>query len=165
MTRLELHFIPTPDDFVTTFRDYAYRDRRTWVTLAVWLVATLVIIYFFLRGTFGGIFPGGLVFIFPVYFLFRFLNAPNRIGKQVTGNPVYLSEVTWRVYERGLRITNREEEIELPWDEIMGVREITDHYLIFQKSNPRIFQFIPKRAFENPEQEEAFREWLQQHLS
>ena len=162
---ITFHYSPTPEDYVTTLRDFSFHDRRTWLTLAAWFIMTLVIIYFFLTGTFGsGLFPGMLVFILPVAFLYNFLTAPSRIGKQVARNPAYVGEVTWRVTSQDILITSVEEEIHMPWSKFSRAKEITDHFLLFQAENPRIFQFVPKRAFETPEQEDTFREMLETHI-
>ncbi len=163
--RLEFRFSPVPQDYVTCLQDFFYRDRTTWITLASWLVVTLVISYFFLIGTFGSLFPGMLVFIIPLAFLFYYVTAPNRLGRQARKYEIYTSEVSWLITERGVLIKNREEEIDLPWEDFIRAREITDHYLLFQKSNPRIFQFLPKRVFESPEQEEAFRDLLRRNFT
>jgi len=158
--RFEFRFSPIPQDYVTCLQDFFYHDRRTWIILAAWLVVTLVISYFFLIGTFGGLFPGALVFIIPLAFLFYFVTGPSRVGKQAKKYSIYTSEVSWLITDRGVFIKNREEDVDLPWDEFIRAREITDHYLLFQKDNPRIFQFLPKRVFEGPQQEESFRELL-----
>ena len=162
---LEFHYTPTPQDYVTCLRDFSFHDRRTWITLVLWLMVTMGIIYFFLIGTFGqGLFPGALVFIFPILFLYNFFTAPNRIGRQVKGNPAYTGEVTWRVDAKGILIVGPEEENLMEWSKFSKAREITDHFLLFQAENPRIFQFVPKRAFETPTQEEAFRGVLLEHI-
>ncbi len=157
-------FIPTEKDYSKTLWALSYRNTRTAIVIGIWVVLTALALWAFFRGELGsGFFPGGIFLLALVVFILTFLLTPLRARLQVRKNPGYTNPVTWQMDDNEIIVKNGDVESKFSWNTFSRIREIPDYYLFIFASYPRMYQFIPKRAFSSPEQEEKFRNLIKEH--
>ncbi len=163
---LTLTFTPTKQDYVKTLRAYYFRQRNTWFMLLV----------------FGGIFVYGvytmLVFgfdrypsyfyylplLFIIYLFFIFFYSPSLIGRRVQNDQRLSATATWQVGEREIVIRNKHSQTKLTWSQFQRVIVTRSYYLFVYAANRNTIQFLPRRVFDSPEQEAAFRKLVQKRF-
>ena len=162
---IRIQFTPTPQDFTRPLRAVYLRQRSTWIILS-----TLTIVFLFgagiflLKGFQGNTYAIFYILLLPVYVFFFFLFNPWLIGLQARSDERLKSKTTWEVDAKGVRIRNKALNNRYKWDSFYKVIETDQHYLLFPSNNKKRFEMIPKRAFESPEQQETFREYLRNKI-
>jgi hypothetical protein len=162
---ITFRFTPNKDDYVQAIRAFQLRQKRTLATLVISGILSLA--YLCAVTVVGlGHNPFGLLLIifFMVYLAFLFFINPLKIGRQVENNERMTCEITWEVNEKEIRITNKYSETRFDWGTFQKVIETKTHYLLTY-SNVKVFQILPKRAFDSLEQHEAFKELLKKKLT
>ena len=164
---IRFRYIPDAGTYSRVMRAHTLRTRGVWLTLAAITAVLLVMLVApsllrhqapapasWLAAVGGPLFAGFLLFVWQ----------PSRVKRQVQKQEQFRSETTWQVDDSQSVIQNAQSEIRLGWDNFCQAMETrTDFHLVYA-ANKRQIQFVPKRAFESPEQEVAFRTLLHSKL-
>jgi len=100
-----------------------------------------------------------LIVVIAVYVM-----VPLRIAKQVEANEQLSSQTFWIADSDQVMIRNAVTETKLDWAVFSEVIEFQEYYLFLHAANRRVFNFVPKRAFESQSQEAAFRKVFEEKL-
>ncbi len=162
---ISFHFIPTKDDYVRGVRAFYFSDAGFKRALVIMGVVELLLVVAAFAGNLGDgplpwLFVLGLL-AFPVYLL---VILPINMGRQIEKNERFTAETTWELGEDQVSIKNKFSETKTDWGSFQKMVRTDDYYLLIYATNKRMFQIIPKRAFESQEQETAFREFVKQKL-
>jgi hypothetical protein len=156
-------FTPTKDDFTQTIRAYTLRQTSTRIAL---ILVAVVVIFETISAIALGIDWSTVNYYLPLnvflvaYVVFLLLINPWLVGRQVPKNERLSSEITWEVDEDEIRVSNKFMQSKFDWGTFHSAIETRTHYLLILSSNKRMYQVLPKRAFETPAQEAAFRTLL-----
>lgn len=155
--QITLRFTPTRGDYVSTLRQYYARDRRIALTFAMLALQVICFSALFAMGRLGQS-PWILLLMLPLPLAaaYIFLLLPLSVGRKVARYPQLTEPVTWRVDEHGIAITDGKKESLLAWERLRAMMGLNGYYLMIHADNPRMYHFVPKRAFESPEHEGAF---------
>lgn len=158
-----LTFTPKEQDYSSTLSYFLLHTRQTWIIIVIWGVMMLCVGRAVIAGDFGrGFYPGGVYLLALVVFILTYLLAPLSTRKKIRANPVFTSQVTFQIDTDQIIVKTIESETKFSWSSFSKVREVPGYYLFVYASNPRMFQFLPKRAFSSSDQEMAFRNLVKQ---
>ncbi len=115
----------------------------------------------------------GLNTISPPLIIFTFIFAiiiplsilflhPATMGDRVARDERLSCETTWELDENRVWIKNKFIETNFDWGSLGQTYETGEHYLISYTVNKNMFQILPKRAFLTAEQQNEFRQLLEQ---
>jgi hypothetical protein len=96
--------------------------------------------------------------------LIYFVVMPLNLRSRVKSNERLRCETFCQVDEQGLVIRNRFAETKMDWGTFAIFFETKGLILLPHSVNERMYQIIPKRGFESPSAEAAFRELLQRKV-
>ena len=162
---ISFRFIPTKDDYVHSIRAFFLCDAGFKRTLVIMGIVELLIVVAALAGNLGdGLLLWLLALAMPALLVYLWVILPLNTGRQIEKNERFMSETTWELGEDQVLIKNKFSETKMDWGSFQKVVETGDYYLLVYTANKRMFQFIPKRAFESQEHAAAFREVLRQKL-
>ena len=163
---IRFRYTPTPGDYSRVMRAHSLRTRGVWLSLAAIVVLMLVFLGSSLARGEGIGLPGGVFMIGVPLFaaLAVFVWQPLRAGRAVQKQEQFRSETAWQVDPSQIVIGNAYAETTLSWETFGQVLETPDDFHLIYAANRRQLQFVPKRAFESPVQEEAFRALLRSKL-
>jgi len=99
------------------------------------------------------ILPAFLLYIGPYLAGQRFKKHEDKVGL-----------ITWILDDDHIRIDASLSKSETAWNVFSKVMETKEDYLLVYAMNKRVFQFIPKRAFETPQQEADFRRYVEKGI-
>lgn len=154
---MKYSFTPNREDYIKALRAFQLRQRWTWVFMVIAGVAVvcgLMLVILTQEISYFFTFPV-ILLVFFVIFLF-FVN-PITVGDQVEKNERLQSETTWEVSEEGVAISTPYAQSKFDWGTLGTVYETGDQFLLAYSANKRMFQILPKRAFESREQVDDFR--------
>ncbi len=163
---LTFRFTPTKEDYIRTVQAFNMRLKSMWFVL---IIAGIM----FIAGAANLImtWQQGLSFpyilltvIFPFFLLFLVFGNSFMIGRQVGRNERFTTEVTWELSAEEVALRTRFAEAKMDWGSFAEFLETKSYFLVVYSANKRQFQFVPKRAFASPEQEQEFRDLLGQHI-
>jgi hypothetical protein len=103
----------------------------------------------------------GFYLFFPVYLL---LLRPYLDTQRIKKHEDKLKQITWVMDDYHLHIAYVQMKSEVEWAVFDKAVETKQYYLLIHAMNKRAFQFIPKRAFESPEQEASFRRYVEKYV-
>ena len=108
-------------------------------------------------------YPRGLLPFSVIIFwvLLRFVYRPLWFRRDFRKNPNFTREQTVRIDEDGLSYKNEVAQSEIKWSAFTRFRETANLFMLY--SSARLFQVVPKRAFEGTLLEE-FRKLLQRKV-
>lgn len=162
MILMSLQFTPQMTDFVNAAGSVQRKrnENLAWIGLALCLPFSLLyacLIFLDTGSTFTSVLPffAFMVLGLPLFFVFRVFRNP------VTVDENLLKPTEWTFTDNSLRISSPIMNVNLEWATFSNVMESPDHYFLVHSSNKNIFHILPKRAFENSESENAFREFVQ----
>lgn len=90
---------------------------------------------------------------------------PMIVGNMVRKNERLRAPVAWEMSDENIVIRSGDfAETKQDWGMFREAAALKDYYLLGYIINKRAYQFIPKRAFESPEHEAAFRAMVEAHL-
>jgi hypothetical protein len=163
---IRVRFTPNPGDYGRVMRAHTVRTRTVWLSLAAITILVFLFAWSSLTQSQGRdvllwvVVIGAPLLATLVVFVWQ----PMRIRRQVQKQEQFRSDTTWQVDDSQIVIKTSYAETKLDWDTFGQVMETRDDFLLVYASSKRMVQFVPKRAFESPEQEEAFRMLLQRKL-
>lgn len=157
MEPLRFQYTLLERDYVKAMRFRIFKNRVLWIMFVAYFfmgiglklispdLRGISIVWLFLIAA--------LLSILYVYFI-RPLRAVWRLRKDASSR----TKITWSMNDEHIVITTKYGESKITWEVFQGVEDAKDHYLMCLIGSGRKYQIIPKRAFESPEQENAFRE-------
>jgi|SRR5215472_7332515 len=136
--------------------------------LRVPLVLVLLLIYFviFAYFTFDGFF---LMTLFPITLIplgFIFYKALVAVPRRAfRGNPTFQDQYELTFSDAGVMVKSSRVESKMAWSLYTKVIESHDLFLLVYGKNLRVMTLVPKRAFQTPGQQDAFRLLLRRHIT
>lgn len=167
MTRsLTLRFTPTPDDFARTVQLMTLR-RPAMRLLAVLMGASLVGGIYLLLAQRSEASPVAIYALAAplVYFGYIFWLSPATVKRKVAASERLRAPATWQVNRRGVTVHSAFTDNKVAWGEFSALVELRGFFLLPYRDKPRLFLFIPRRAFSSPEQMQDFRELARQGIA
>lgn len=155
---VRLRFTPEGSDYSRVMRAHSARTRTVWLSL----VGMIVILLAFLWTTTyeqQGCLALWLVLILAPLFtgLVVFVLQPYRTKRHVSKTEQLRRETSMEFGDSQIVITTGEAETKMGWDTFRQVIETRTDYLLCYATYKHMVHFVPKRAFETPEHELAFR--------
>lgn len=159
-------FTPTKTDYVKSMQSYYSRQKSVWsIATFLGIICLCTISYTVSRGVGIGI---GLlipILVFAFYLLSLFLIQPLLLGRQIDANERLRTETEWVVNESEILVISRPHtETKYDWGSFCEFIETKDYFLILHSINKRMFQVVPRRAFQSSDQENEFRAMLENHF-
>ncbi len=87
-----------------------------------------------------------------------------RLSNQAAQNEQLTTEVTWEVKEEGVHISSHFGASLMEWDSLKSLLATKSYFLLLSKANKNAFRFIPRRAFQSPQEEGFFLELVRNHI-
>lgn len=176
MEPITVHFTPTADDHVRVFRYLIFRRYRLWHVLIILLVAVLLCMYplmpvvtLFISGQSGTVDISLVKFVpllgYILILAILFIWPPFLIKQRAKRQERFLLETTFEFGEDTIVGKDEHTELKQDWGAFQGADETKEYYVLISAANKNAGRFIPRRAFESPEQEAAFRELLARKLN
>lgn len=163
---LTLRFTPTPEDYARTVTLMTLRRWPVRIFTAVMAAAPLGGLYLMLTGGEQQSYVALYFLLMPlVYFAFIFWLNPTSTKRKIAANERLRSPSTWVVGTRTLIIRNAFKEHKLSWSDFSALVEHRQYFLLPYRDKPRAYHFLPRRAFESPEHEQAFRDLANQGIA
>ena len=165
MKELTLYFQPATQDYIKAFR--AIYWQKTWVvTIGTVLLMLLAVSFFSAIVYFFDIKilpPSLFIYLLVLNLLFGAIFFYPFSLVRVVNNSAALGSETSYHFRRDGRILYNTITGETTFDKnhFSGAVWGKDHIALIHRSNERMFQMIPRRAFESAEQETGLRDWLQ----
>jgi len=162
---IRFRFTPNGQDYSRVMRAHSLRTRVVWLSLAAMIAILLVFLWAFTYQSQQCLLAWLLVVAAPLFAaLTVFVWQPYRTKRQVQKEERLRSETTWAVDKAQIVITTSLEETKLSWDVFRQVVETRTDFLLCLAASKHMVRFVPKRAFESPGQEEAFRALVRSKL-
>ena len=106
-----------------------------------------------------------IVVVAPLFAAFAvFIWQPYRMKRQAEKEEQLRSEMIWEVDDTQVVITTSLAAAKMDWQVFRQVIETKTDFLLCMAASKHMVRFVPKRAFESPEQEEAFRALVRSKL-
>jgi hypothetical protein len=161
---VNFQYTPTKTDYVHGMRAYLIRSWRIWIAYAVFGLMFAIGICSLV--VFEGTYVSWLWILLSVlFFAFQMVLAPMLLGRRVRRNERLRAEMFWQVNDEHILVKNKFAETKFDWGTFHKVLETKRYYLFIYSVNKRMFQIVPKRAFESSEQETAFRDLLKRNIA
>jgi hypothetical protein len=166
---LSFGFTPTKSDYIKSFRAFYLSNWKILAFLIFVSVPQVICIFSALiRGEFGY----GFGFAIPITILlflcflaiYALLINPLMIANKIEKDERLHSSVQYEVTDEQLLFRNQFAETKLDWGSFQKFIETKDLFLIVYTVNKNMFQIIPKRAFTSSEDEQSFRNLLNQKI-
>jgi hypothetical protein len=103
----------------------------------------------------------GASLFLPAYLL---LLAPYLAKRRIKKHKDMFGFTAWIMDEEHLTIVSPKSRNEVEWSVFKKVIETKTYYFVVYTMNKNVSQFIPKAAFESPDQEARFREYIERHV-
>ncbi len=103
----------------------------------------------------------GVPLFLPFHTLFL---RPYLAGQQIKKHEDKLKQITWVMDDYHLHVASVQTKSEVEWAIFHKAMETKQYYLLVHAMNKHMFQFVPKRAFESPEQEAIFRRYVEKYV-
>jgi hypothetical protein len=162
---IELHFTPTQADYSAVLRKFFWRHTSTKISLVALVGAFALVLYVVLSK--GG--PPSIYELFwlvlpPLFVVYIFFMQPRRIAHQAAQNERLMADVKWYVTPNGVEISSTFETTLLDWPSLSKLVEAGEYYLLLSKAKKNAFRFLPRRVFISSQDEEEFRELVQEYI-
>lgn len=164
---LQIQFTPEKNDYVRASRVLANKTPVFIVLASVTIllmIGALVVLLFPSIGdsTWRNVAIISLV-IGVFYLVYYFLLIPSQLGRSIKANELLQKARVLVFDETGLTMTVADKQSEMAWENFEKLMDGGSLYLMIYKANDRLYPFIPKRAFDAPGSEEAFRQLFSDH--
>jgi len=163
---LTVRFLPTQQDYVRVSRMLLFRGWRIWVALGTMAVVELCLLLALPNHTFtSSTFAWPIAFFLPGVFFWLFVGLPYRTGQISKGNEMLLAEITWEFGEDQVVVKNPYQETKYDWSSFRSLTENSDYFFLRHTASKQQYQFLPKRAFADPEQQSQFRDLVRRKIA
>lgn len=162
MDTIEIRFALTPGDYARVTRSYYLHDRPAVVLLSVIAVMALLGLTAAISGVAAWGWSLGVIGL--VVPLILFVMMPLQNAGLARRNERMLVETTWRFDEQGISAHTVHGDSTMDWGTLRRAVETRDYYLLVYAAGRSLFTVIPRRAFESPTHEKAFRDLLRRKI-
>jgi len=160
-----LHYTPNQQDYAAVLRIFFWIRTGTRVSLGSLAIAFGLILYVIIaQGSPPTIFELIWLLLPPLFVAFVFIIQPSRLANKAVQNEQLVTEATWELNESGVLISNRFSSILMEWDSLQKLLVTREYYLLLSKKNRNTFRFLPRRAFNSPQQEDQFLALVRKYL-
>jgi len=158
---ISLSFRYSESDIARAVRShYASRMRpRLDIVMAIGLAAAGGYLWRFPSSHWSGVFAIGASAVFVLFLLAAFVVAPPLVFRLT---PKYRDDYSLTFSAQGIHFQTVHIDSHLQWS--LYSRALIDAYSCILYHGARTFTVIPKRVFQNSEQERAFEQMLSQHI-
>lgn len=161
---ITVHFTPTTQDYVKTYRTLQFRSPFTRLVYGVLAALELCMLASILLPGFGSntrLWPVAIAV--PIFIALAVILPGTSIGNNAQHNERMLADITWEMDDMQLRMANRFTKTKYDWDSFTGLIENGEYFFLRHSANKRLYNFIPKRAFASEAQMAAFRDLARRH--
>lgn len=160
-TPIKFRMALTKADFVKASRGYLLSQVNNQIFGVLLVLLILAGMLGLIR---NGIEPSILIFVIlaAVGLIYTYFLGPVIGASTMMQNSGWSSGYEWSVSQDQIIINTRAVGAKADWNLFQDFVETRDYFLLIHAANKRSFQVIPKRVFKSHEQEEAFRQLLQQ---
>jgi hypothetical protein len=164
MARLSLTFKPDYDDYRTVNQAATFNKPTIILMILMGILSVATVLAIGL----GWIKVGSerllLYLLPPMMFVFFLIYTPinlKRTARKAADEP---DETHWQVGRSGISVSKGESTTKYPWEALGYIEEIEGYFMLFSRTNRAEYIFIPKTAFADPAEEEAFRSLAVENL-
>lgn len=158
MARLSLTFKPDYDDY-RTVNQAATFNKPTIVLVVLMGIVSLATVLALGLGWVTVSSERLLLYLLPpMMFVFFLIYTPinlNRTAKKAAKDP---DETHWQVGKSGISVSKGESTTKYPWESLGYIEELEGYFMLFSRTNRAEYIFIPKTAFADQAEQDAFRE-------
>ena len=162
---IRFRFTPEGKDYSRVMRAHSLRTRAVWLSLAAMIAILVVFLWTSTYRLQGCLLLWLIVVVAPLFAAFAvFVWQPYRVRRQVEREEQLRSEMIWEVDDTQVVITTSLAAAKMDWQVFRQVLETKTDFLLCMAASKHMVRFVPKRAFDSPEQEEAFRALVRSKL-
>lgn len=164
MARLSLTFKPDYDDYRTVSQAATFNKPTVILIILMGLVSMGTLLALGLGWVTVSSERLLLYLLPPAMFVFFLIYTPinlKRTAQKAAKDP---EEIHWRVGKAGISVSKGETTTKYTWEGLGYIEELEGHFMFFSRTNRAEYIFIPKTAFTDPAEEDAFRELAVEHL-
>jgi len=163
---LTLRYTPTQQDYAYVVRYFNLQRTGTKISLVLLALAFVLALFVVTsKGTSVTIFELIWLFLPPLFVIYATFIQPASLAKKAAQNEKLVTEATWELSDFGVQITSRFNSTHLEWENLNKLVTSKDYYLLLSKTNKNAFRFLPRRAFNSPQEEEQFLELVERNIS
>ncbi len=165
-------FTPRKADYVKSFWAMQMSQWGLWVLLLIPILWISFVTILYVRGLLvtGAQYSSTMTLptVFAVIFLLAVVYImfihPILSSLRIDREERLRSPVQYQVTDEGITIKNSFVESKVDWGSFRKVIETRNYFLLVHTVNKNAFQILPKRAFANLTEENAFRNYLQEKI-
>ncbi len=149
---IQIQFSLTADEYVNLMRYIVNWRRYAWLTgIALLFVGVQV----FLNG------PKAFLYLLVIvlFGIFMYFTVQRSIRKGFEMSPHLQMLLRYHITEADFQVLTDEVQNTYTWDMFWKAREVPGWFLLHQ--NERVYNYVPKRAFNSPAEVDEFRKFLQ----
>ena len=155
-TPIKIKYQLTKKDYVVGLRLFNTKTPLAWVA---YLIVGAVLTYFALTMRTQDTFLTLIIILaIPLMALNTFVLRPYSYGQQASKDENLTASIRMTIAEDGIGIYRMHKNQQIDWKNFEELIEGKDYFLLKTVLHRNSFDIIPKRAFETPEEEDAFRE-------
>ena len=163
--KVELRYNLTEKEYLSAVRFYLMRSKRLLARVIIWLVLVLAGL-FLLNVVIDFILPIwfilALVFLVGVAWFHGYLvDLPRRYFRS---DPKFRQEYNLTFTDAGIEFKTQDINSSIAWSLYTRVVENEDFYILVYGENIPSLSILPKRAFRDSNEENAFRQMLRRHI-
>jgi len=163
---LILRYTPTQQDYAYVVRYFNLQRTGTKISLILLGLAFLLAIFVVAsKGSSVTVYELIWLFLPPLFVIYACIIQPASLAKKAAQNEKLVTEATWELSDAGVQITSRFNSTLLEWGNLNKLVTSKDYYLLLSKTNKNAFRFLPRRAFNSPQEEEQFLELVEHNIS
>jgi len=163
---LILRYTPTQQDYAYVVRYFNLQRTGTKISLILLGLAFLLAIFVVAsKGSSVTVYELIWLFLPPLFVIYAYIIQPASLAKKAAQNEKLVTEATWELSDAGVQITSRFNSTLLEWGNLNKLVTSKDYYLLLSKTNKNAFRFLPRRAFNSPQEEEQFLELVEHNIS
>ena len=149
---IQLQFSLTADEYVNLMRYIVNWRRYAWL---MGIALLFVGIQFYLNG------PKALLYLLVIvlFGVFMYFTVLRSMRKGFEMSPHLQLPLRYHITDADFQVVTDEEQNAYAWEDFWKAREVPEWFLLHQ--NERVYNFVPKRAFNSPAEVDEFRKFLQ----
>ena len=168
MDKVVLQFEPKPNDYSYVIRSFLTYKRMYWVSLGIYSIGTLALLAVSVLSFWIDSLRFSL-YLAVIFLMLLFLTSyPLWSGWLTVRNAPKKEHLTlparYELDDDQVVVVNQLAETKYDWRVFSKAFDDGQYYFLSHSTNKNMLQFIPKRAFASPEQENAVRGMIIRHL-
>jgi hypothetical protein len=177
MEPLEFSYTVTGEDHARAIRAFTLRQPMYLALIGGFGLLTVMMLCLFLgiivlslMGDELATDPASFACVVPCFVTYLLIPAyllilgPYLAGQKFKKYQDRVGQVTWVIDDNRVKIDSSQMKSETDWQVFSKAMETKGYYFLIYTMNKRVFQFVPKRAFESPQQEADFRRYVEKNI-